>query len=158
MGVRDAARVANSCLMACLGLPIRMLCGEFCRIDLAPGQPSIKGVGASETMVYWIRCSNAYATSFECNPSPRPPMTHNPTLGSPGLYVRSKYRQRIIIECIFGWPKDNRRIVTRYDKLSKSYAPMVSQACSIWCFPTSIFVQNRTQFPGVALSLRNRLL
>lgn len=46
---------------------------------------------------------------------------------------RPKYRQRNIIERMFGWLKENRRIVTRFDKLVKSYAAMVSLACSMPC-------------------------
>jgi len=36
-------------------------------------------------------------------------------------------------ERMFGWLKENRRIVTRFDKLAKSYAAMVSLACSMRC-------------------------
>lgn len=43
------------------------------------------------------------------------------------------YRQRNIIERLFGWLKENRRIVTRFDKLAKSYAAIVSLACSMRC-------------------------
>ncbi|MFZ5937767.1 transposase [Pseudomonas sp. HS6-2] len=46
---------------------------------------------------------------------------------------RPKYRQRNIIEHMFGWLKENRRIVTRFDKLAKSYAALVSLACSMRC-------------------------
>ena len=42
-------------------------------------------------------------------------------------------RQRNITERMFGWLKENRRIVTRFDKLAKSYAAMVSLACSMRC-------------------------
>lgn len=41
------------------------------------------------------------------------------------LFDRPKYRQRNIIERMFGWRKENRRIVTRLEKLAKSYAAMV---------------------------------
>ncbi len=44
------------------------------------------------------------------------------------------YRQRNIIERMFGGMKENRRIVTRFDKLSKSYAAMVSLACTMQYF------------------------
>jgi transposase len=37
----------------------------------------------------------------------------------PRLFDRPKYRQRNIIERMFGWLKENRRIVTRFDKLAK---------------------------------------
>lgn len=50
------------------------------------------------------------------------------------LFDRPKYRQRNIIERIFGWLEENRRIVTRFDKLAKSHAAMVALACSMQCF------------------------
>ncbi|MNJ40455.1 hypothetical protein D3C77_353520 [compost metagenome] len=42
----------------------------------------------------------------------------------PRLFDRPKYRQRNIIERMFGWLKENRRTVTRFDTLAKSYAAM----------------------------------
>ncbi len=56
-----------------------------------------------------------------------------PKPGLPRLFDRPKYRQRNIIERMCGWLKENRRIVTRFDKLAKSYAAMVSLACSMRC-------------------------
>lgn len=53
--------------------------------------------------------------------------------GLPRLFDRPKYRQRNIIERMFGWLKENRRIVTRFDKLAKNYAAMVSLACVMLC-------------------------
>lgn len=49
------------------------------------------------------------------------------------LFYRPKYRQRNIIERIFGKLKDNCRIMTRFDKLEKSYAAMVALDCSMRC-------------------------
>ena len=46
---------------------------------------------------------------------------------------RPKYRQRNIIERMIGWLKENRRIVTRFDKLPKCFAAMVSLACAMRC-------------------------
>ena len=46
---------------------------------------------------------------------------------------KPKYRQRNIIERMFGWLKENRRIGTRYDELAKSFSAMVSLACTIRC-------------------------
>lgn len=60
-------------------------------------------------------------------------MKRNPSPGLPTLFDRPKYRQRKIIERMFGWLKENRRIVTRVDKLAKSYAAMVSLACAMRC-------------------------
>lgn len=53
--------------------------------------------------------------------------------GLPRLFDRPKYRQRNILERMFGWLKENRRIVTRFDKLAKSYAAMVSLAFVMRC-------------------------
>lgn len=53
--------------------------------------------------------------------------------GLPRLFDRPKYRLRNIIKRMFGWLKKNRRIGTRYDKLAKSYAAMVTLACSLRC-------------------------
>lgn len=52
-------------------------------------------------------------------------MPRKPRPGLPRLFDRPKYRQRNIIERMFGWLKENRRIGTRYDKLAKSLAAMV---------------------------------
>ncbi|PXX52653.1 Transposase and inactivated derivatives, partial [Pseudomonas sp. LAMO17WK12:I10] len=60
-------------------------------------------------------------------------MKRKPKPGLPRLFDRPKYRQRNIIERMFGWLKENRRIGTRYDKLAKSFAAMVSLACTMRC-------------------------
>ncbi|NBF08131.1 IS5 family transposase [Pseudomonas sp. Fl4BN1] len=60
-------------------------------------------------------------------------MKRKPKPGLPRLFDRPKYRQRNIIERMFGWLKENRRIVTRFDKLATSYAAMVSLACAMRC-------------------------
>ncbi len=60
-------------------------------------------------------------------------MKRKPKPGLPRLFDRPKYRQRNIIERMFGWLKENRRIVTRFEKLAKGYAVMVSLACAMRC-------------------------
>lgn len=60
-------------------------------------------------------------------------MKRKPKPGLPRLFDRPKYRQRTIIERMFGWRKENRRIVARFDKLAKSYATMVSLAYAMRC-------------------------
>ncbi|MNP47941.1 hypothetical protein D3C76_1420290 [compost metagenome] len=69
-------------------------------------------------------------------------MKRKPKPGLPRLFDRPKYRQRNIIERMFGWLKENRRIVTRFDKFEKNYAAMVSLACSMRCLRLSLFVQS----------------
>lgn len=60
-------------------------------------------------------------------------MKRKPKPGLPRLFDRPKYRQRNVIERMFGWLKENRRVVTRFDKLAKSYGAMVSLACVMRC-------------------------
>lgn len=60
-------------------------------------------------------------------------MNRKPKPGLPRLFDRRKYRHRNIIEGMFSWLKENRRIVTRFDKLAISYAAVVSLACSMRC-------------------------
>jgi len=60
-------------------------------------------------------------------------MKRKPKLGLPRLFDKPKYRQRNIIERMFGWLKESRRIGTRYDKLAKSFGAMVSLACTMRC-------------------------
>jgi len=40
-------------------------------------------------------------------------------------FDKSLYRQRNIIERLIGWPKENRRIATRFDKTIDSYLAMI---------------------------------
>jgi len=60
-------------------------------------------------------------------------MKRKPRPGLPRLFDRPKYRKRHLIERLFGWLKETRRIVTRFDKFAKSYAAMVSQAYAMRC-------------------------
>ena len=48
-------------------------------------------------------------------------MKRKPRSGLSRLFDRPKYRKRNTIERMFGWLKENRRIVTRFDKLAKIY-------------------------------------
>jgi transposase len=45
-------------------------------------------------------------------------MKRKPRPRLPRLFNRPEYRQRNIIERMFGWLKENHRIVTRFDKLA----------------------------------------
>ncbi|MEG3114861.1 transposase, partial [Salinicola sp. 4072] len=54
-------------------------------------------------------------------------------------------RRRNVIERLFGWMKEKRRLCTRYDKLAKSYRAMVTLACIERCYG-SIFQTERRRF------------
>lgn len=64
---------------------------------------------------------------------PQRTMKRKPKSGLPRLFDRPKYRQRNIIERMFGWLKESRRIGTRYDKLARSFGAMVTLACALRC-------------------------
>ncbi|MFV1943120.1 transposase, partial [Pseudomonas luteola] len=53
--------------------------------------------------------------------------------GLPRLFDRPKYKQRNVIERMFGWLKERRRLATRYDKLARSFEAMVTLACALRC-------------------------
>ena len=60
-------------------------------------------------------------------------MKSKPKPGLTKLFDRSKNRQRNVIERMCGLPKENRRIVERFDKFARSYGAMVSMSCAMWC-------------------------
>lgn len=60
-------------------------------------------------------------------------MKRKPQPGLPMLFDSPKYRQRNIIERMFGWQKENRRIGTRYDKLAKIFGAIASLARTMRC-------------------------
>lgn len=53
--------------------------------------------------------------------------------GLPNHFDRPKYRQRNVVERLFGWLKDKRRLNTRYDKLASSFRAMVTLTCIERC-------------------------
>lgn len=57
-------------------------------------------------------------------------MPRKPRPGLLRLFDRPKYRQRNIIDRMFGWLKENRRIGTCYDKLARSFAAMATLAAA----------------------------
>nr|WP_189659751.1 IS5 family transposase [Pseudomonas farsensis] len=84
-----------------------------------------KGYDADALRRYWDR--------YRMQPViPLRSMKRTFKLGLP-LCSIARYRQRNEVERMFSWLKENRRIVTRLDKLAKSYAAMVSLACAMRC-------------------------
>ena len=53
--------------------------------------------------------------------------------GLPRLFDRPKYQQRNVIERLFSWLKEKRRLCTRFDKLASSFKAMVTLACIERC-------------------------
>lgn len=60
-------------------------------------------------------------------------MHRKPRPGLPRLFDRPKYQQRNVIERLFGWLKEKRRLCTRFDKLASSFKAMVTLACIERC-------------------------
>ena len=56
-------------------------------------------------------------------------MKRKPKPGLPRLFDKPKYRERNVIERLFGWLKEHRRLATRYCTLATSYTAMVTLAC-----------------------------
>ena len=83
---------------------------------------------------YNAEALHRYCDQYRMQPViPLRSMKRKPKPGLPRLFDRPKYRQRNIIERMFGWLKENRRIVSRFDKLAKSYA-----AWSLWLIPCGV--------------------
>lgn len=55
-------------------------------------------------------------------------MKRKPKPGLPQRFDRPKYQQRNIIEQMFGWLDESRRIGTRYDKLARGFGAMAMLA------------------------------
>jgi len=46
----------------------------------------------------------------------------------PVQFDREAYRKRSIVECLIGWLKECRRVLTRFEKSAKNYGGMVKMA------------------------------
>ncbi|MBF8704705.1 IS5 family transposase [Pseudomonas putida] len=131
------------------GIPLRFLLSGGQASDISYAQPLLDEVsipssqrGRPRKRCKWLLADKGYdaealrryCDQYRMQPViPLRSMKRKPKPGLPRLFDRPKYRQRNIIERMFGWLKENRRLVTRFDKLAKSYAAMVSLACSIRC-------------------------
>lgn len=84
----------------------------------------------------------------------KPPRTMKYKPGLPRMFDRPKYRQRNIIEGMFGWLKENSRIMTRLNKLTKSYAAIASLACSILCLLHLFLVEPNARLASTTVSVK----
>lgn len=131
------------------GVPLRFLLSGGQASDISYAQPLLDEVsipasqrGRPRKRCRWLLADKGYDADalrrycdrYRMQPViPLRSMKRKPKPGLPRLFDRPKYRQRNVIERMFGWLKENRRIVTRFDKLAKSYAAMVSLACAMRC-------------------------
>ncbi|RMU38032.1 ISPs1, transposase OrfB [Pseudomonas syringae pv. primulae] len=60
-------------------------------------------------------------------------MHRKPGPGLHRLFEGPKYKKRKVIERLFDWLKEKRRICMRYDKLASSFKAMVTLACIERC-------------------------
>ncbi|TWC63146.1 transposase [Pseudomonas sp. SJZ103] len=51
----------------------------------------------------------------------------------PRLFDRPQYKKRNVIERLFSWLKEKRRLCTRYEKLASSFKAMVTLVCIEKC-------------------------
>ena len=130
------------------GVPLKFLLSGGQASDIAYAQPLLDEAyipslrGRPSNRCRWLLADKGYdgealrryCDRYRMQPViPLHSMKRKPKPGLPRLFDRPKYRQRNIIERMFGWLKENRRIVTRFDKLAKSYAALVSLACAMRC-------------------------
>nr|WP_182942564.1 IS5 family transposase [Pseudomonas putida] len=131
------------------GVPLRFLLSDGQASDISYAQPLLDDVciptskrGRPRKRCRWLLADKGYDAEalrrfcdrYRMQPViPLRAMTRKPKPGLPRLFDRPKHRQRNVIERMFGWLKENRRLVTRYDKLAKSYGAMVSLACVMRC-------------------------
>lgn len=129
-------------------IPLRFLLSGGNASDITYAQPLLDGAsvpnlrGRPRKRCQWLLADKGYdaeALRKYCDRYrmrsviPLRDMKRKPKPGLPRLFDHLKYRQRNIIERMFGWLKDNRRIVIRFYKLARRYAAMVSLACSMRC-------------------------
>ncbi|MQU04023.1 IS5 family transposase, partial [Pseudomonas sp. FSL R10-2245] len=127
------------------GVPLRFLLSGGQASDIAYAQPLLDQAcipslrGRPRKRCRWLLADKGYDAEalrqycdrYRMQPViPLRSMKRKTKPGLPRLFDRPKYRQRNIIERMFGWLKENRRIVTRFDKLATSFAAMVSLACA----------------------------
>lgn len=130
------------------GVPLRFQLSRGQASDISYTQPLIDEVyipslcGRPRKRRRWLLADKGYDAEtlrrycdrYRMQPViPLRSMKRKPKPGLPLLFDRPKYRQRNIIERMFGWLKENRRIVKRFDKLANSYAAVVSLACAMRC-------------------------
>ncbi len=136
------------------GVPLRFLLSGGQASDTSYAQPLLDGISIPSTQrsrprkrCKWLLADKGYdADSLRqycdrCCIQPVIPMRSIKRKPKPGLsmlFDQPKYRQRNVIERMFGWLKENRQLLTRFDKLAKSYAAMVSLACSMRCLRSLI--------------------
>lgn len=108
--------------------------------DIAHAQPLLDQVripgksGRPRKRCRWLLADKGYDAEYlRQYATPQRTMKRKPKPGLRRLFDRPKYRQRNIIELMFGWLKENRRIGTRYDKLARSFGAMVTLACTLRC-------------------------
>lgn len=117
------------------GVPLRFLLSGAQASDIAYAQPLLDEAyipslrGRPRKRCRWLLADKGYDAEalrrycdrYRMQPViPLRSMKRKPKPGLPRLFDRPKYRQRNIIERMFGWLKENRRIVTRFDKLATS--------------------------------------
>lgn len=138
------------------GMPLRFLLSGGQASDIAYAQPLLDEAcisslrGRPRKRCRWLLADMGYdaeALRRDCDRYRMQPvvplrsMKRKSKPGLPRLFDRPKYRQRSVIERMFGWLKENRRIVTRFDKLAKSFEAMVLLACAKRC-KALLFVQS----------------
>ncbi len=147
------------------GIPLRFLLSGGQASDISYAQPLLDeaSIPSSQRGRPRERCKclladkgydaealRRYCDQYRMQPViPLRSMKRKPKPGLPRLFDRPNYRQRNMIERMFGWLKMNRRIVTFFDKLANIYAAMVSLACVTRCSDGFFQTEPRIGAPNV---------
>lgn len=130
------------------GVPLRFLLSPGKASDISNAQALLDQVripgkpGRPRNRCRWLLADKGYDAEhlrqyfdrYRMQPMiPLRPLKRKPKPGLPRQFDRPKYWLRNIIERMFGWLKESRRIGTRYDKLARSFAAMVTLACTLRC-------------------------
>lgn len=78
-------------------------------------------------------CRRAPASALRSLPDPAAHYEAQTQAWVPRLFDRPQYRQRNIIERMFGWLKESRRMGTRYGWLARRFSAMATLACTPHC-------------------------
>lgn len=126
------------------GMPLRFLLSPGQASDISNAQTLLDQIripgklGRPRKRCRWLLADKGYDAEhlrqycerYRMQPViPLRTMKRKPKPGLPRLFDHPKYRH----ERMFSWLKKSRRISTRYDKLARSFAAMVTLACTLRC-------------------------
>lgn len=93
----------------------------------ADGQPVAWPLAIGGDKGYRADWIDQYLIDLEINPV-IPSKSNEDRNARPIKFDKEAYRNRHIVECLIGWLKESRRILSRFEKTAKNYAGMIKMA------------------------------